>query len=179
MVGTFDNRLPAHLVFSCGGNASPYLGRGWAVEETHAWAVGPRSELILPVPNDGAAYVLEAKACPRLIPPALWSQRLLAVWGRFELASYELTEPATVRIPLPAPPMGVSGGVTITFLLPDASRPSVVTDGEEGRALGFAFRDATIIRSVRRDTKMRISEDRPTVSQRYIGFWGLERWERS
>ncbi len=130
------------------GNLAEHLGCGWAVEDAFAWAVGTeQSELTLPLPGDDVAYVLRFDVRPALFLPKVPSQRLTVLAGTIELATFEMKGRQTISVALP--PVATRGRrqIALTFLHPDAARPTDHGPGDDSRLLGFCFHSASLVQA--------------------------------
>ena len=61
--------MDAAFVFGSTGTLTTALGLGWSVEEAFAWAIGPESEMTLPLQGDDFAYVLRFDVHPAIFRP--------------------------------------------------------------------------------------------------------------
>lgn len=134
------------FVFGSTGNLSEALGAGWSIEDVFAWAIGAESELRLPLPGDGFAYVLRFDIHPALFPPKVTRQRLTIRAGKTPLGSFELTARETVAIPLPAELTNGAEHLELTLIHPDAVRPRDHLAIDDSRRLTLCFHSATLSR---------------------------------
>jgi hypothetical protein len=138
--------LEAAYVFGNLGNLSEALGGGWSVEEAFAWAVGDgQSDLTLPLPGDDVSYVLRLDIHPALFPPAVARQRLTIRSGDFALGSFDMAGRQTIAVALPPALTRGEQRLSLTFLHPDAARPSDYGMDEDSRDLAFCFHSAGLV----------------------------------
>ncbi|HTW69493.1 MAG TPA: WcbI family polysaccharide biosynthesis putative acetyltransferase [Acetobacteraceae bacterium] len=136
----------ATFLFGSLGNLTEALGDGWSVEDNFAWATGEESQLILPLPDDASQYRLRLTVRPLVHPGLREAQRLTVETDAGPLASFSLTDRATIELSLP--PEQTKGRQNIRLLLrhPDALRPSDFKQIDDSRLLTVCFLSGTLTR---------------------------------
>jgi len=138
--------LQATFVFGSTGNLSTALGSGWSVEDAFAWAIGTESELTLPLPGDGFAYVLRLELHPAIFAPKVTRQRLMIRAGKTVLGSFEVTARGTLVMPLPTELTSGAERLELTLIHPDAVRPRDHLAVDDSRRLTLCFHSASLER---------------------------------
>lgn len=134
-------------IFGSLGNLDPgCLGSGWSVEEAYAWTVGSSSELTLPVPGDGQAYVMRCDVNPAVFGNAVRRQRLTVLFDETLLGEFELTARTTIEILLPIEVTRNAKSVRLTLLHPDAARPCDHGVSNDNRLLALCFSSAALVK---------------------------------
>jgi len=136
--------LDAAYIFGTSGNLPTALGAGWSVEDVFAWAIGAESELTLPLPGDGRAYVLRFDIHPAIYPPKVQHQRLVIRAGKTALGSFEITTRETLVIPLPVKLTSGAERLELTLIHPDATRPRDHLPVDDSRRLAVCFHSANL-----------------------------------
>ncbi|HVY15872.1 MAG TPA: WcbI family polysaccharide biosynthesis putative acetyltransferase [Rhodopila sp.] len=127
-------------VFGSLGNMGPALGTGWSVEAEFAWTTGPETALTLALPGDDRAYTVRFDLHPAVFPGSLDSQSLTVAADFKVLATFELSGPGSIAIPLPPRLTKGRQRVRLQLLHPQAARPCDHADSPDTRRLGFCFR---------------------------------------
>ena len=135
------------LVFGHKGNTEGLLGRGWSVEEWHAWGDGDESVLRLPSPNDDGKYVLQITLWPVVDAVLHPVQRLIVLADGNEVGSYSVREHTTIELPLPQALTSRPGTVELVLRHPDGVQPCALRDSTDTRFLTLAFVSGGLFRT--------------------------------
>jgi hypothetical protein len=137
------------LTFGAHGDARPFLGDGWSVQEDdYTWTDGPQSRLRLPyIPGPGA-LMLEIAINPMLLVPVLPRQRLIVTINGIEIAREAVAGECSLGFDLPPEAHATANALDIVLDLPDATVPSTLGDANpDTRQLGFAVRELMLFRT--------------------------------
>lgn len=132
------------LKFGDGGNARPFLGEGWSLDETgFVWTDGEAAELSLaPTSTAPASQQLRLElGCAMVYQPpgSPAGQRVKVRCNGAQIGELRFTDAGWQELTFPSggvPPS--EGTLRITLELPDAVAPASVGDGIEGRRLALA-----------------------------------------
>ncbi len=132
-------RLIQELTFGAAGDDAPHLGEGWsAAEPGYRWSVGPSSELWLDRPGDGD-LLLELQLSPFVAPPALEAQRLVVHADGALVGALSLSEGGRRALRIQAGALAGRRDVRLSFMHPDAARPSDHGHPDDTRLLALSF----------------------------------------
>jgi hypothetical protein len=139
--------LDRDIAFGIDGNAAPFQVSGWANPEPgFTWAVGKESTLVLPR-NSNADLMMSLACWPSLHPIFLPAQRMTVLAEGVEIGQFSLTRKTRLQCPIPAERRSRQPHLTITFLSPDATRPTVhQPEHPDTRELSFAFKRISLHR---------------------------------
>ena len=135
------------ITFGTAGSSKQYLREGWAVPEGgYTWTAGSECRLEFPRPDHPGNYLLRLLARVFLWQETLPAQRLSIVVNGSAIGSVVARgEIAVVECDLPWTVLERHESVTLSFLVPDAARPSEVTGTEDDRLLAFCFERLEIV----------------------------------
>jgi len=137
--------LESAFIFGHVGNLAGSLGSGWSVEDNYAWAIGPESTLILPLPRNDKPYVVRFTLHPLLDPAGRKTQRLVFLAGADVLGRFEITERTSIEFALPVALTAGLDHIVLTLVHPDAMRPADFLPTEDTRMLTLCFHSAGLI----------------------------------
>jgi hypothetical protein len=127
-------------VFGQGGNGKAFLREGWANPEAEfVWTAAPVSRLEIPKPGAAGDYRLRLIARPFIAKDRLPTQRFSIAVNGVVLGGAAASERALIECDLPGPVLGGNATTAVTLTIPDAVRPSEVSDSSDVRRLGFAI----------------------------------------
>jgi hypothetical protein len=137
------------LTFGANGDARPFLGDGWSVQEDdYTWTDGPQSRLRLPYTPGPGALMLEIAINPMLLVPVLPRQRLIVTINGIEIAREAVAGECSLGFDLPPEAHATADALDIVLDLPDATVPSTLGDANpDTRQLGFAVRELMLFRT--------------------------------
>jgi len=139
-------RLEATFVFGSLGNLPDATGEGWSVEDHYAWAIGAESRLRLPLPGDGARYLLRLTVQPLVHAGLRDAQRLSIDTAAGPLAGFSIDRRTTIELPLPLEQTRDKDCVELILRHPDALRPSDFGKAEDRRLLSVCLMSGTLSR---------------------------------
>lgn len=133
-------RLIHDVRFGSDGADGPHLGEGWSADEPgYRWTVGASSEVWLTDPGAGD-LLLEIDASPFVHPPEVEAQRLVVHADGVFVGSLVMREGGRRAMRVPAGALAGRQDVRISFMHPDAARPSDHGQADDARQLGLSFR---------------------------------------
>ena len=138
-----------NLDFSRGGNAGPYLGKGWsAAEPDFTWTEDEDSFITFDTPNEPGTYALRLTAGVILNRPELSSQSLVAFINGTQVAQISCREVFAQfhESKFPYEVFGDSIKSTLRLHHPDAIRPKEVGPHPDQRRLAFNVKRLSIAR---------------------------------
>jgi hypothetical protein len=145
------------LVFGLNGNSAQYQGQGWgAAEDGFTWTTALESRLEFPRPQTTADYLLRLFVRPFLSEARVPVQRLTVAVNGVALGTAAIAaDIAVVECEVPWTVLERHSTATISFLLPDAARPSEVKGTRDDRLLGLRFErlDLVAASAATEDTK--------------------------
>lgn len=128
------------LGFTRGGNAAQYCVAGWSTPEpTETWTLGTESRIVLPSPPHPATYVMVLKLRPMVAPGRLEAQRMRVIVNNVRVADFTIDHRTVRTCLIPWAAIKLNADVRISFVLPDAARPSDLGMGDDRRQLGIAI----------------------------------------
>jgi hypothetical protein len=127
--------------------AEKYLLGGWGLpEERFTWTAAEHCEIQLPPLHGKGYFVLRMVVSPLVVRERLRFQRLDLSIGGTLLGSCRLKDKSVIEVRLPPAEGQDDSPVTIALSLPNATRPSDITDSEDTRLLGLAVHTITVFR---------------------------------
>lgn len=142
-----DAALDRDIGFGVAGNAAPFQVSGWSDPEPgFTWAVGKESTLVLPR-NSHADLMLSVACEPYVHPDFLQTQRMTVLADGAPIGQFRINRTMRLQCPIPAARPSRQSHLTITFLSPDAMRPSAhEPEHPDSRELSFAFQRVSLHR---------------------------------
>lgn len=112
---------------------------GWSSSEAReTWTQAREAKLSIPAPKRAATYVINLRMRPMLAPPMIESQRVRVTVGETEVGSFNITQQTLRTCLVPWDIIKGRSTLDITLHLPDAARPSEVSNSRDNRMLGVA-----------------------------------------
>jgi hypothetical protein len=164
--------------FGRDGNGASVRGSGWSVLEDHSsWTTDLTSLLRLPHPGEQGAYRLQLDASPFVVPGRLPRQRVGVRVNGVAVAVCSVSSRFFIDVAVPWVSLSGYDAVQIELILPDAARPSDLTDVNDGRRLGLYVRSVALLRQVERrlpeppaSEAPKIVRPEPTLAELAIAF---------
>lgn len=127
------------LRLGIGGNARPYLGEGWSVDEQgFVWGVGKSAFITMQVEDQPGPLRLELTyAMTLVVEGRIESQRVLVLINGEGIGQFAATGDGHVVVDLSATEVS-AGELELEFQFPDALAPASLGVGEERRILSVA-----------------------------------------
>jgi hypothetical protein len=134
------------LRFGVDGNARPYLGKGWSIDEDgFTWTVGKSAFLEVLVDAQPAPLRLELTyAMTLLVEGRVEAQRVLVYHDGNQVGQFVATTNGHVAVDLSVPSVP-SGSFCLELRLPDAVAPATLGVGGERRELGVAVASVRLV----------------------------------
>lgn len=137
-------KLGERQVFS---RTNAMLADGWGrVEDWGTWSEGPEAEVVLRIPPEARALLIEAAA---FVQPSHTRQRVeVSINGVAALATqFNRLQDNTLELPLTAAireTMGADGRVRVQFHLPDAISPKALGLGNDERVMALGLKSLVV-----------------------------------
>ncbi len=135
--------------FGTGGTGNACLGAGWSgLEDGFVWTNGTVSSLLLPpCPGEGtlAARLI---GTPFVAGTGLPAQDIVLSVNGQRVGTATVRDFAVIEFDIPASVAGLDEWLELTIQIPGARRASAVNGEQDERVLGFALRQAIVLRYV-------------------------------
>ncbi|MBI1803908.1 MAG: sulfatase-like hydrolase/transferase [Ignavibacteriae bacterium] len=129
--------------FKVGGNALPYLGRGWSVPEGFGtWTEGPVARVNLVIPPSNGDLLLEAKFKPFVFGRAK-QQFVILKTNDHEIGKWEASDSGAYHARIPKSTLH-GDLLRISFEMPDAKSPRELGMNDDPRILGVAVNEMDV-----------------------------------
>jgi hypothetical protein len=126
--------------FGVAGNSDAFRRSGWSQPEPrHTWTIGRESTLELPRPTSPGTYRLMVELGPFVWKDALPQQHLSILVNDTEIDKFELREIGFIECTVPWSLLEGRQSVSVTFIHPNAARPSEVKGIPDHREIALAF----------------------------------------
>jgi hypothetical protein len=141
--------LLQRLTFGANGDARPFLGEGWSIQEDDfTWTDGPQSRIRVPITAGAGTLMLELAVNPMLLVPVLPRQRLIVTVNGIEVAREAVAGECSLGFDIPAEAHAAADALDIVLDLPDAAVPSALGNANpDTRQLGFAVGELMLFRT--------------------------------
>ena len=135
--------------FGRDGTGQDYRLDGWSVAEGEfTWTNGPESRLRLPAPPDDGTIVIRLFANPFVLEPMLPHQRVDVLVNDVPLGFAQIHAIAIIECEVPRSLLPPGEPITITLRLPTAARPDEIGTVPDGRLLGIALHELSMLQIV-------------------------------
>ncbi|HWB52372.1 MAG TPA: hypothetical protein VG651_24930 [Stellaceae bacterium] len=126
--------------FGAAGNSGAFCRSGWSrPEPRHTWTLGRDSTLELPRPLRPGTYCLAIELGPFVWQGKLSVQRLTVLVNGSQVAAFDLREMRRIECVIPWPILAPRDQVAVTFVHPDAAKPSDIKGVPDHREIALAF----------------------------------------
>lgn len=124
-----------------------YLLEGWGLpEESFTWTVAEHCTIRLPPLLGNGYFIFRMVVSPLVVEERLRFQALELTIDRELLGSCKLKVQSVIEVRLPPLPIQDDEPVTIVLHLPNAARPSEITNSDDRRLLGLAVHSMMVFR---------------------------------
>jgi hypothetical protein len=126
--------------FGVGGNSNEFCRDGWSQPEPrHTWTLGQQSTLELPQPDEPGDYRMVLELGPFVAADRLPCQHLEVLANGTEIGAFEVNAVSLLECLLPWSVIEPKKTISITFLHPNAAKPSEVNGVPDHREIAFAL----------------------------------------
>ena len=124
-----------------------YLLDGWGVpEKNFTWTAAEHCTIRLPLLRGNGYFIFRMVVSPLVVEERLRFQALELTIDGESLGSCKLKVKSVIEVRLPPLPIQDDEPVTIALHLPNAARPSEITDSDDHRLLGLAVHSMMVFR---------------------------------
>jgi hypothetical protein len=126
--------------FSEQGNSAHFRRDGWSGQEPdRVWAVGPHSQLRVPIQSSGRPLMLEVEIDPCREPPMVAGQLVRVEINGTAIGGVRLDRPSMIRCEIDPAICGEDGVLDLDFAFPGFLRPGLLGISADDRPLSGSF----------------------------------------
>jgi hypothetical protein len=137
----------ATMAFGYNTDSQQYRLQGWAAcEKDFTWTDATQAAIRLPTLTGSGKFIVRLVVSPFVVPQRRPFQQVAILIDGVRLGACQVKDISVIEVEVPAEMVVENNRLTLELDLPNAARPSEITDSKDDRLLALAVRSMAIYR---------------------------------